>query len=131
MSAAVLIAIGARTLWFGWRARLGLDSAGEAVSPRRGFLTAVAATALNPLTIALWTVSFPAAAPPQATRSVSGAAATLVGVGLGLLTWYGGFSSLVALLRERVGERLLRLVDLVTGVGLIAFGVLLGYPAVV
>jgi hypothetical protein len=49
------------------------------------FRRAVAATALNPLTIALWTVSFPAAAPDEATRSAAAATAVLVGVGLGTL----------------------------------------------
>jgi ABC-type sugar transport system ATPase subunit len=82
---------------------------------------------LNPLTIALWTVSFPAAAPAQAIGSTAGAAAVLLGVGLGTLTWYGGFSTAVALTRKRVGDRLLRLVDFGVGSGLIAFGGLLGY----
>jgi threonine/homoserine/homoserine lactone efflux protein len=127
MSAAVLIGIGMRTLWIGWRARVGLESAAEVVGPSRAFLTAVAATALNPLTIALWTVSFPAAAPAQATGSTAGAAAVLLGVGLGALTWYGGFSTAVALTRKRVGDRLLRLVDVGVGSGLIGFGGLLGY----
>jgi putative LysE/RhtB family amino acid efflux pump len=129
ISAAVLIGIGMRTLWIGRRARVGLEPADDVVAPSRAFLTAVAATALNPLTIALWTVSFPAAAPAQATGSTAGAAAVLLGVGLGTLTWYGGFSTAVALTftRKRVGDRLLRLVDFGVGSGLIAFGGLLGY----
>ena len=126
-SAAILVAIGARTLWIGMRARLGLETAEEVVAPTRAFVTAVAATALNPLTIALWTVSFPAAAPARATSSTGAAAALLVGVALGTLTWYGGFSTAVALLRQRVGARLLRGVDIASGAGLIAFGGLLGY----
>jgi threonine/homoserine/homoserine lactone efflux protein len=89
VSAAVLIGIGLRTLWKGWRARAGLESEDEVVAPSRAFLTAVAATALNPLTIALWTVSFPAAAPAEARGSTAGAAAVLLGVGLGTITWYG------------------------------------------
>jgi putative LysE/RhtB family amino acid efflux pump len=129
VSAAILIVIGARTLWIGWRARFGLESADDVVAPRRAFLTAVAATALNPLTIALWTVSFPAAAPAEATRSTAAAAALLLGVGLGTLTWYGGFSTSVALVRTRVGPRLLRLVDVASGAGLIGFGSLLGSRA--
>jgi hypothetical protein len=52
--------------------------------------------------LALWTVSFPAAAPDSAATSVAGAAPFLVGVGLGTLTWYGGFSTAVALTRKRV-----------------------------
>jgi threonine/homoserine/homoserine lactone efflux protein len=127
VSAAILIAVGARTLWIGWRARFGLEAADEVVAPSRAFFTAVAATALNPLTIALWTVSFPAAAPAQATKSTAAAAALLLGVGLGTLTWYGGFSTGVALIRRRVGERLLRFVDIASGCGLIGFGGLLGY----
>lgn len=127
VSAAILIVIGARTLWAGVRARLGLETAADVVAPGRAFLTAVAATALNPLTIALWTVSFPAAAPARATSSTAAAAALLVGVALGTLTWYGGFSTAVALLRRRVGRRLLRGVDIVSGAGLLGFGGLLGY----
>jgi putative LysE/RhtB family amino acid efflux pump len=127
VSAAVLIAIGARTFWIGWRARFGLESDHDVVAPSRAFLTAVAATALNPLTIALWTVSFPAAAPAEATESTAAAAALLLGVALGTLTWYGGFSTAVALVRKRIGSRLVRLVDIASGAGLIGFGGLLGY----
>jgi putative LysE/RhtB family amino acid efflux pump len=130
LSAAILVALGARTLWLGVRARSGLELADDVVVPSRAFLTAIAATALNPLTIALWTVSFPAAAPTQATSSTTGAAALLLGVGLGTLTWYGGFSTAVALVRTRVGSRLLQVVDIAIGCGLIAFGGLLGYRAV-
>jgi threonine/homoserine/homoserine lactone efflux protein len=129
-SAAILVAIGMRTIWIGFRARLGLESVEDVVAPRRAFLTAVAATALNPLTIALWTVSFPAAAPSAATGSPAGATTMLVGVALGTLTWYCGFSTVVALGRRRLGDRLLRAVDVGTGGGLIAFGGLLGYRAV-
>lgn len=128
-SAAILVGIGARTLWIGWRARFGLETAEDVVAPRRAFLTAVAATALNPLTIALWTVSFPAAAPARATGSTTAAAALLLGVALGTLTWYGGFSVGVALVRGRVGPRLLRVVDVVSGALLVGFGALLGYRA--
>jgi putative LysE/RhtB family amino acid efflux pump len=129
VSAAVLVAIGVRTFWTGWRARFGLESAEDVVAPRRAFLTAVAATALNPLTIALWTVSFPAAAPSRASSSASAAAALLLGVGLGTFTWYGGFSTMVALVRTRIGPRLLRSVDIFAGAALIGFGSLLGYRA--
>ena len=87
----------------------------------------MAATALNPLTIALWTVSFPAAVPASATRSTATAAALLLGVGLGTLTWYGGFSTAVALIRKLIGPHLLMFVDIASGAGLIAFGSLLGY----
>jgi putative LysE/RhtB family amino acid efflux pump len=123
MSAGILVALGARTLWLGIHARAGLEDDAEVLAPRRAFVTAVAATALNPLTIALWTISFPAAAPHSAPAWV------LAGVALGTLTWYAGFSTAVALLRRRVGRRLLRAVDVVTGCGLIGFGAVVGVRA--
>jgi putative LysE/RhtB family amino acid efflux pump len=127
VSASILIVIGARTAWIGFRARLGFETLQEILAPRRAFLTAVGATALNPLTIALWTVSFPAAAPSSGRGSLAGAVALIAGVALGTSTWYCGFSTIVALSRKRVRERLLPLVDVGTGCGLIVFGGLLGY----
>jgi putative LysE/RhtB family amino acid efflux pump len=129
VSAAVLVAIGVRTVRTGLRARLGLEEEVEVVAPRRAFTTAVAATALNPLTIALWTVSFPAAA-PDVSGSAGRAAVLLLGVSLGTLTWYCGFSTFVALLRRRVGRRLLEAIDVLTGCGLVGFGGWLGYQSV-
>jgi threonine/homoserine/homoserine lactone efflux protein len=85
---------------------------------------------LNPLTIALWTVSFPAAVPGAARGSIAGATELLLGVALGTLTWYSGFSTAVALARKRAGERLVRAVDAASGLGLVAFGGVLAYRAV-
>jgi len=48
VTAAILIVIGARSIWFGVRARLELALADQ-VQPRRAFQTAIVATALNPL----------------------------------------------------------------------------------
>jgi threonine/homoserine/homoserine lactone efflux protein len=129
-SGGILAAIGVRTIWLGFRARLGLETAEDVVQPRRAFVTALAATALNPLTVALWTVSFPAAAPDAASGSAAAAVAVLAGVAVGTLTWYCGFASTVALARRRVGDRLVAVVDVGTGCGLVAFGGLLGYRAV-
>lgn len=129
-SAAILITIGLRTTWTGLRARIGLEDEAEVVAPARAFVTAVAATALNPLTIALWTVSFPAAAPHSASRSLASAVVLLLGVGLGSLLWYSAFSTAIALVRRRVGNRLLRLVDILSGLGLAGFGGVLGFRAI-
>jgi hypothetical protein len=54
----------------------------------------------------------------------------LFGIALGTLTWYGGFSAALALIRKRVGNRLIRIVDVSSGIGLIGFGGLLGYRTV-
>src|ERR671935_2084462 len=40
VSAAILVAIGARTVWIGFRARVGLEDVDDVVAPRRAFLTA-------------------------------------------------------------------------------------------
>jgi putative LysE/RhtB family amino acid efflux pump len=129
LSAAILIGIGLRTTWTGLRARVGLEDGDEVVDPRRAFATAVAATALNPLTIALWTVSFPAVAPHAATRSAPAAAALLLGVLTGSLAWYSGLSTIIALVRQRIGNRVVRAVDILSGLGLVGFGTLIGYRA--
>jgi putative LysE/RhtB family amino acid efflux pump len=127
VSAAILAGIGLRTMWTGWQARSGFELAADVVMPDRAFLTAVAATALNPLTIALWTVSFPAAAPP--TAGAAQASGLLAGVALGTLTWYAGVSTAVALARRQVGPRFVAAVDL-TGAGLVGFGGLIAYRSV-
>ncbi len=128
-SAAILVLIGARTLWTGVRVRGGLEIGADVLEPRRAFLTAVAATALNPLTIALWTVSFPTAAPAAAHGSAAAAAALIAGVALGTSGWYCGFSTAVAFLRRRLGERVLRAVDVLSGLGLVGSGTLVAYRA--
>ena len=129
-SATILVGIGARTLWRGLRARHGLEIDDEVATPSRAFATAVAATALNPLTIALWMVSFPAAAPRAASGSGAHAAALLTGVAVGTLAWYCGFAALVALGARRIGARVLAAADVAIGAGLVVFGGLLGYRAV-
>ena len=130
LGAAVLVVLGVRTLWAGFRFRLGLETAAEVATPRRAFTTALAATAFNPLTIALWTAAFPAAATATTTGSAARTAALLGGVALGTLTWYSAFSTLVSLARRRVGARLLAAVDVAAGAGLVGFGALLGYRTV-
>lgn len=128
LGAAILVAIGLRAIWIGFRARFGLETEEEVGTPRRAFLTALAATAFNPLTIALWTVAAPAAV--SGGRSSADTAALLIGVGAGTLTWYTGFSGAIALARRRLGPNLLAAVDVVAGAGLVAFGSVMAIRAV-
>jgi putative LysE/RhtB family amino acid efflux pump len=125
LGAAVLLLLGARTLRSAFRIRLG-DGA-EPVSPRRGFLTALSATASNPLTIASWAAIFSAASAAGAADSIPGAVLLILGVGVGSLTWDVTLATGTALVGRAAGERLLRVVDLVAGIGLIVFGVLLAH----
>ena len=125
LGASVLVLLGARTLWSAFWIRLGEPA--EPVSPKRGFLTALSATASNPLTIASWAAIFSAASAAGAADSVPSAALLIVGVGLGSLTWDVALAAGTALVGRAAGERFLRAVDLVAGVGLISFGAVLAY----
>jgi threonine/homoserine/homoserine lactone efflux protein len=128
-SAAILVWIGLRTIHRGLWARLGLEDEAEVASPPGAFGVAVAASALNPLTIALWTVSFPAAA-DKALEPLEHVVPLLVGVAAGTATWYCAFALAVALARRRIGPRLLPAIDVGAGAGLVAFGGLVGYRTV-
>jgi putative LysE/RhtB family amino acid efflux pump len=127
LGAAVLIALGARTLWSAFRVRMGGESREELATPRAAFLTALAATASNPLTIASWAAVFAAASTAGAAASGAGAATLLAGVGIGSLTWMALLAGGVSVARRWVGPRLLRAVDGAAGVGLLGFGGLLAY----
>ena len=119
--------LGARTLWSAFRVRLGGEAPEEVSSPRRAFLTSLAATASNPLTIASWAAVFTAASTADLVSSTAGAAALVLGVGVGTLTWFTALSVTLSLARRRAGRRLLVVVDVVSGIALLAFAGLLGY----
>jgi putative LysE/RhtB family amino acid efflux pump len=123
--AAVLAFLGARTLWSAFRIRLGGEAEEEVASPRRAFATSVAATASNPMTIASWAAIFSAA-------SVAGFAPVplLAGVCAGSATWFAILSGAVALARRRVGTRVIRAVDVCSGLGLAGFAGALAWHAV-
>ena len=123
---ALLVVIGLRTLWSAWRVRLGGESADEVSSRRRAFLTAVAATASNPLTIISWAAIFAAASAAGATQTAPGAIALLCGVALGSASWFAVLTGVVALARHRVRGAWLVAVDVVSGIGLVVFGGALG-----
>jgi putative LysE/RhtB family amino acid efflux pump len=125
LGAGVLILLGVRTLWSAFRIRLGEGA--EPVSPKRGFLTALSTTASNPLTIASWAAIFSAASAAGAADSAPSAVLLIAGVGLGSLAWDVTLASGTALVGRAAGERLLRVVDLVAGVGLVGFGAVLAY----
>lgn len=129
VGAAVLAVLGARTLWSAFRVRMGGESDEEVASPRRAFLTSLAATASNPTTILSWAAVFAAASTASA---IDGTAQTLLlvgGVGLGTMTWFTTLSLGLAAIRHRAGDRLLKLVDMGSGLGLLFFSGALGWRA--
>jgi putative LysE/RhtB family amino acid efflux pump len=131
VGAAVLIGIGARTLWSAFRVRSGGESADEVASPRRAFLTTLAATASNPLTIASWAAIFAAASSAGAAAGAAATLALLGGVGIGSLASMSALATLISLGRRRIGRRTLAGVDVVAGTGIAGFGAVLATTAFV
>jgi putative LysE/RhtB family amino acid efflux pump len=124
----VLVFLGVRTLRSAFRVRLG--EAASQMSPARGFGVALSMTAANPLTIASWAAVFSAATAAGAASSFSGAVLLVAGVGLGSAAWDVTLATATALVGRHVGERFLRVVDLVAGIALLFFGVVLAYSVV-
>jgi len=127
IGAGVLVLLGARTLWSAFRVRMGGESRAELATPRAAFVTSLAATATNPLTIASWAAVFTAASTAGAAAAGAGAALLLAGVGLGSLTWMSLLAGGVSVARRWVGPRVLRAVDGIAGAGILGFGGLLAF----
>jgi putative LysE/RhtB family amino acid efflux pump len=129
IGAAVLAWIGVRTLWSAFRVRLGGEADEEVARPWRAFLTSLAATASNPLTILSWGAVFAAAATADAASSTARAIALLAGVGIGSISWFAILTVAVSVARRRIGDRLLRAVDAGAGIGILGFAGVLGLRA--
>jgi putative LysE/RhtB family amino acid efflux pump len=127
VGAAVLIALGARTLWSAFRVRRGAEIQVEVASPRRAFLTSLAATASNPSTIASWAAIFAAASVAGAADAPGGPVLLVIGVALGSATWVSLLATGTALVRRAVGDRAIRMADTIAGLGLLGFGGALAY----
>lgn len=126
VGAAVLVVMGVRTLSAAQRVRLGLEVPSEVVTPARALRTALAATASNPLTIASWATAFAAASTASVIDGWADGVALLCGIAVGSLGWFAVLTAGVTLAGRRLGDRSLRTADTVAGLGLVAFGGLLG-----
>ena len=125
IGATVLVALGARTLLSAIHVRAGLEGPVELGTPRRAFVTSLAATASNPLTIASWAAVFAAASVATSAGPVS----LVAGVALGSATWMTLLSCGVAVVRRGVTPQVVRGVDLAAGAGLVGFGGVLAHGA--
>jgi putative LysE/RhtB family amino acid efflux pump len=130
LGATVLLVLGVRTVWSAFRVRAGGETEAEVASPRRAFLTALAATASNPLTIVSWAAVFAGASVAGAVEGSLETAVLLIGIGLGTLCWKSGLTAVVAVTRRCAGQRTLAFVDVASGLGLAGFGAVLGVRAV-
>jgi putative LysE/RhtB family amino acid efflux pump len=130
VGAAVLVLLGVRTLYSAFRVRHGGEIDAEVAKPKRAFLTAVAGTASNPLTIASWAAIFSAASAAGAADTAGSALLLVAGVGLGSLVWVTVLATGTAAARRAIGDRAVRLADAVACVGLLAFGGALAHATV-
>jgi len=127
---AVLVVLGLRTLYSAFRVRSGGETELEVSSRRRAFATAVIATASNPLTIVSWAAIFAGATAAAAAGTAGGAALLVIGVAAGSATWFALLATGVASARRALGRRMMRVADVVAGLGLIGFGGLLVYEGI-
>jgi threonine/homoserine/homoserine lactone efflux protein len=127
LGAAVLIALGALALRHATRAGNQAQPSPPITSAPRAYLTALGATAANPLTIASWAAVFAAASTAHISRTTTGAVLLLAGIGLGTATWFTALSTAMTLARRLAGQRVHQAIDVISGLGLIAFGILLAW----
>jgi threonine/homoserine/homoserine lactone efflux protein len=126
VGAGVLIWIGARTIHDAFRIRIGGESDLEVMSASAAYRTGLLATASNPLTILTWAAVFSGAAVSDLAGDPAKAAAFVLGNAAGSLVLHLSLAGVMSALGTRLDAAALRVIDLVSGVGLVAFGGLLG-----
>jgi len=130
VGAAVLVYLGVRTLWDAWRVRDGGETDLEVMSPSSAYRTALLATASNPLTILTWAAVFSGAAVSDLAGEPWHAAAFVAGTALGSLLTHLLLAGAMSAIGARLGETSLRVIDVISGVGLLVFGAVLGVRTV-
>lgn len=131
VGAVVLVWLGVRTLYAALRVRIGAETASEADTPRRAFLTALGGTASNPSTIVSWGAIFAAASTAGLVHTTASAVVLVAGVAIGSLARVTTLATGVAFFGRSLSQRSLRITDGVAGAGLIGFGGVLAYTTVV
>ena len=130
LGAAVLVLLGVRALQAARRPLLAGALPAEVATPARALRTSLAATAANPTTIASWAAVFLATTTAEVSEGAGRTGLLLLGIGLGTLGWFTALTGVVRLLRDRFSESGLRVVDVLSGLGLVAFGVVLAVRVV-
>ncbi len=127
LGAAVLTILGALALRNATRAGNQAEPSTAITSAPRAYLTALSGTAANPLTIASWAAIFAAASAAHISRTTTGAVLLLAGIGLGTASWFTALSTAMTLVRRLAGRRIHQAIDVISGLGLIGFGILLAW----
>jgi putative LysE/RhtB family amino acid efflux pump len=124
IGATVMAVLGARTLAAAFKAH-ETQATHHAASVRRAFVTSLAGTASNPLTIASWAAVFAAAGAAGGHNPVL----LVAGVGLGSLAWVSLLATGTAGAGRAVGVRVIRAADLVAGSAMLVFAAALAVSA--
>ena len=127
LGATVLTVLGALALRHAPQVGAPAELPAQVTSARRAYVTALAATAPNPLTIASWAAVFAAASTARIAHTTTAAVLLLVGIGLGTATWFTLLSTAMTLVRRLAGRRVLQAITVISGLGLIAFGIVLAW----
>jgi threonine/homoserine/homoserine lactone efflux protein len=122
VGAAFLVYLGSRTVWQG-RGR-GMETLEGWPTRRPSCRTRPAA---NPSTIISWAAIFTAAHTADVATSAPSAGAMLLAIGLGSFSWFLILSLVSGALGARLGERVQRPVDVLSGLALAGFGAYLGW----
>jgi putative LysE/RhtB family amino acid efflux pump len=128
--AFVLAWFGIRTLRDAFRVRIGGEDEIEVVSPGAAYRTGLLATASNPLTILTWAAVFSGAAVTSIAGSPTKAALFVVGSATGSLISHLALAGAMSWLGARLSTTALRVIDVISGVGLLVFGGILGVRTV-
>jgi putative LysE/RhtB family amino acid efflux pump len=131
LGAAVIAGLAVRTLWSAYGPRSGGEAAAEVTSPGAALRTALVATASNPLTIVSWAAIFAAASTAELAAGAGSSALMVGGVLAGSFAWMTALAGALSVVRRRIGDRGLRILDAASGTGLLLFAVLLGWRTLV
>jgi putative LysE/RhtB family amino acid efflux pump len=124
IGATVMAVLGARTLAAAFKAQ-EQQATHHAATVRRAFVTSLAGTASNPLTIASWAAVFAAAGAAGGHDPVL----LVGGVGLGSLAWVSLLATGTAGAGRAVGSRVIRAADLFAGSAMLVFAAALAVGA--
>jgi putative LysE/RhtB family amino acid efflux pump len=130
IGAAVILWLALKALQSARRPRDSNSGGRAATTPRKAFLTSLAATSANPATIVSWAAVFAAAGAAGASDTATGAALLVAGVGLGSLAWVSMLATGTAGAGRALGPGVIRIADVVAAAGLLAFGLLLAFHSV-
>lgn len=131
LGAAVLVTLGALALRNAARAGDQAGSSARITSVPRAYLIALGATASNPLTITAWAAVFAAASTARIAHTATAAVLLLAGIGLGTTSWFTVWSTAIALVRRLAGQRVHQAISVISGLGLIAFGIVLAWQTAI